>query len=207
MCGDKCLNRLTYKECNPVICACGNNCKNTQIQKNNVPQIEPVLTQEKGFGVNAQQFIKKDSFIIEYVGEVITENEMNSRISETSDSSARRYLMKLENNLFIDGYRKGNIARLINHSCDPNSEIQKWTVDGFTRLALFSIKDIQSGEEISYNYHYVPFGTAEICKCGANNCKGFISKKEVLLPQRPQQVKFSLSYQNIGFCQPCSKFS
>jgi hypothetical protein len=36
------------------------------------------------------------------------------------------YMMELGSGLIIDARDKGNIARLINSSCCPNAESQKW---------------------------------------------------------------------------------
>ena len=36
------------------------------------------------------------------------------------------YMMELGSGLIIDAREKGNIARLINSSCCPNAESQKW---------------------------------------------------------------------------------
>ena len=40
----------------------------------------------------------------------------------------------------IDAGPKGNNARFMNHSCDPNCITQKWSVNGDTRVGLFAIK-------------------------------------------------------------------
>lgn len=41
---------------------------------------------------------------------------------------SRRYFMEINNALAIDARTKGNLSRFINHSCDPNCELQKWCV-------------------------------------------------------------------------------
>lgn len=46
----------------------------------------------------------------------------------------------------IDAGPKGNSARFINHSCSPNCETQKWTVNGDVRIGLFALSDIEAGE-------------------------------------------------------------
>jgi len=46
----------------------------------------------------------------------------------------------------IDAGPKGNYSRFMNHSCQPNCETQKWTVNGDTRVGLFAVCDIPSGE-------------------------------------------------------------
>jgi len=40
------------------------------------------------------------------------------------------YIMELDNGLYVDGKYKGSNSRFINHSCDPNCELQRWVVKG-----------------------------------------------------------------------------
>jgi len=61
-------------------------------------------------------------------------------------------MMKLNSTEVIDPTYKGNMARFINHSCDPNCETQKWNVLGEIAVGIFAIKDIREGEELSFNY-------------------------------------------------------
>lgn len=65
-------------------------------------------------------------FITEYVGEVISENEFRRRMTEEYSNERHHYCLNLDGGMVIDGYRMGNISRLINHSCQPNCEMQKW---------------------------------------------------------------------------------
>ena len=53
----------------------------------------------------------------------------------------------------IDATEVGNWSRFINHSCDPNAETQKWVVKGEVRIAVFAIKDIPKGKELTYHYN------------------------------------------------------
>ena len=55
----------------------------------------------------------------------------------------------------IDAGPKGNLARFMNHSCDPNCITQKWTVNGDTRVGLFALKDIPPGTELTFNYQVI----------------------------------------------------
>lgn len=64
------------------------------------------------------------------------------------------------------------------HSCAPNCETQKWTVNGDTRIGLFALCDIEAGEELTFNYNLASDGeTRKVCLCGAPNCSGFIGLK------------------------------
>merc|ERR1712018_1039959 len=94
------------------------------------------------------------------------------------------YYMTMDACRMIDAGPKGNIARFTNHSCDPNCETQKWTVNGDTRVGLFALQDIPSGSELTFNYQFETMGEVkQICLCGSKNCSGFIGEK----PARPVQ--------------------
>lgn len=64
--------------------------------------------------------------------------------------------------LIIDARAKGNIARLLNSSCDPNCEAQKWhdAANGEIRVGIFALRDIHPGEELTYDYQFQHFGLA-----------------------------------------------
>merc|ERR1719234_1689496 len=76
----------------------------------------------------------------------------------------------------IDAHRAGSECRFVNHACEPNCEMEKWTVGGLSRMALFSLRDILPGEEICYDYNFSLFNTdqGQECKCGAKTCRGVI---------------------------------
>ncbi|RXM31298.1 Histone-lysine N-methyltransferase ASH1L [Acipenser ruthenus] len=67
------------------------------------------------------------------------------------------YCLNLHSGMVIDSYRMGNEARFINHSCSPNCEMQKWSVNGVYRIGLFALKDMDSGTELSYDYNFHSF--------------------------------------------------
>jgi hypothetical protein len=61
----------------------------------------------------------------------------------------------------------------MNHSCDPNCITQKWTVNGDTRVGLFTLRDVEPGTELTFNYQLECVGTTKKkCLCGAKNCSG-----------------------------------
>lgn len=64
------------------------------------------------------------------------------------------YLMYFDQNMIIDATR-GSIARFVNHSCEPNCRMEKWTVAGKPRMALFAgDRGIMTGEELTYDYNF-----------------------------------------------------
>lgn len=62
--------------------------------------------------------------------------------------------MYFDQNMIIDATR-GSIARFVNHSCEPNCRMEKWTVAGKPRMALFAGENgIMTGQELSYDYNF-----------------------------------------------------
>jgi hypothetical protein len=66
-------------------------------------------------------------------------------------------------------------SRWINHSCAPNTRVAShWDGDaGITRTAWVALRDIEIGEELSYDYAFAA-QIAEPCNCGAATCRGLI---------------------------------
>ena len=121
-------------------------------------------------GLYAATNIKKNTKIIEYKGKIITVKETETNPKFDNDKAI--YLFNLNKKYDLDGDFKYNTARLINHSCDPNCE-----VDGVgLKLWIYAIKDIKKNEELTYDYgfsfdkDYRDFP----CRCGAKKCVGFI---------------------------------
>ena len=174
-CGDDCLNRLLMVECNKS-CSLGSNCANKRFQNVENSKTEVFKTEYKGVGLRAAQHISRDSFIMEYVGDVLDPQRFHKRAKKYSQDDVKHfYFMALSTQYIIDATAKGNISRFINHSCDPNSETQKWTVDGELRVGFFSRRKIKPGEEITFDYKYERYGQqAQKCYCGSSNCRGWL---------------------------------
>lgn len=179
-CQDDCLNRMIFAECSQSTCPCGNRCDNQHIQKHEWVQcLERFRAEGKGWGIRTKETLRAGQFIIEYLGEVVSEQEFRSRMMEQYFSHSGHYCLNLDSGMVIDSYRMGNEARFINHSCEPNCEMQKWSVNGVYRIGLFALKDITSGTELTYDYNFHSFNTEEqqACKCGSEGCRGIIGGK------------------------------
>ncbi|CAL7936216.1 unnamed protein product [Xylocopa violacea] len=191
--GTDCLNRILLVECSPGICPAGPKCNNQAFVRRQYPAMEPFHTVGRGWGLRSLESIKAGQFVIEYVGEVIDEAEYKRRLHRKKElKNENFYFLTIDNNRTIDAEPKGNLSRFMNHSCSPNCETQKWTVNGDTRIGLFALCDIESGEELTFNYNLACDGeTRKPCLCGASNCSGFIGLK-VQKSQTPssQQKKF-----------------
>ena len=82
-------------------------------------------------------------------------------------------MMEIDANTIIDARAKSNLARFLNHSCAPNCELQRWSVEGFTRIGIFATRDVRAGEELCYDYQFFS-GEATRCRCGAAACRGLL---------------------------------
>ena len=125
-------------------------------------------------GLYASTYIKKDSKIIEYKGKIITVKETETNPKFDNDKAI--YLFNLNKRYDLDGDFRYNTARLINHSCDPNCE-----VDGVgLKLWIYSLRDIKKNEELTYDYGFSFDKDYKNypCRCGSNKCVGFIVKSE-----------------------------
>lgn len=132
-------------------------------------------------GVFAKKDISKGTKVIEYVGEKITKAEAERRAERQLKNSKNHsvdggvYIFELNKKYDIDGKVSWNPAQFINHSCDPNCEVEN--IQG--HLWIIAVKEIKKGEEITYNYGYdLENYEDHPCRCGSKNCKKFIVAKE-----------------------------
>lgn len=138
-----CLNRSLMYECHPNFCPAGELCQNQRFEKRLYPRLAEKRMPGKGWGLVTLVDIKAGTFIIEYVGEIINQNEFQRRLRKMQEvKDEHYYFCTLRSGLMIDAGPKGNSARFINHSCEPNCETQLWQVMGNTRVGLFALEDI-----------------------------------------------------------------
>nr|XP_014089278.2 histone-lysine N-methyltransferase ash1 [Bactrocera oleae] len=191
-CGDNCLNRMVYTECSPSSCPSREKCRNQKIQRHEVaPGVERFMTTDKGWGVRTKMPIVKGTYILEYVGEVVTEREFKDRMGTIYLNDTHHYCLHLDGGLVIDGHRMGSDGRFVNHSCQPNCEMQKWSVNGLSRMALFAKRNIEPGEELSYDYNFSLFNPSEgqPCRCNTPQCRGVIGGKSQRIKPLPIEAK------------------
>jgi SET domain-containing protein len=131
----------------------------------------------QGRGVFATRKIREDALIIEYRGEVISDEEADRRYPFEDDERHHTFLFLLDDGSVIDAGVKGNAAKYINHSCDPNCE----AVEEDGHIFIYALRDIRKGEELVYDYNYIldePHNAANKklypCHCGAKKCRGTI---------------------------------
>ena len=138
-----------------------------------------------GTGVFARRKIPAGARIIEYRGERIDWEEAERRAEKSGQPVNHTYFFSLHDGRVIDGGRRGNEARFINHACEPNCEALEHE-DG--RVYIYALRDILRGEELNYNYaliyegrHTPAIKRAFACRCGTPGCNG-----TYLAPKKPR---------------------
>ena len=113
--------------------------------------------------------VRKGTCVAEYTGPRLSKEVAD----ESNEDSPITYLFGLgDGSVVIDGHC---MAMFINHSCAPNCETEE--VRG--RVWIRAIRNIESGEEITYDYCLYDGGDDEaICNCGAEKCRGTMYSPE-----------------------------
>jgi SET domain-containing protein len=140
-----------------------------------------------GYGVFALRRIRKGTRVIEYLGERISHEAADARYEDKHPQDNHTFLFTVDKRTVIDAGVGGNEARFINHGCDPNCE--STTVE--RRVFIESIKTIQPGEELAYDYSIQRDADDEpdvdevfACHCGAAACRG-----SMLEPRKRTEAK------------------
>lgn len=139
--------------------------------------VEPRPSATAGVGLFATRRLAAGERIIEYLGEKITKTESAAR-----KAACNNYIFHLDYRHDIDGAGLDNIARYINHSCEPNCVIEK----SGGRIFVVAARDIAPDEELSFDYGYDASEYERFpCNCGARVCCGYMVAREHwgLLPQ------------------------
>jgi len=132
-------------------------------------------------GIFAAKDILDDTKIIEYVGEKVSKEEGDDRCdiseeeSKKDNSKGMFYVFELNDHYDIDGDVDWNTAKYINHSCDPNCEID---IED-DKIWVTALRDIKDGEELTYDYNFDEEDFEKYpCKCGSKNCIGYMVGEE-----------------------------
>ncbi|HEX6316908.1 MAG TPA: SET domain-containing protein-lysine N-methyltransferase [Gemmatimonadaceae bacterium] len=142
-----------------------------------------------GKGAFALQPIPAWTRLIEYTGERVSHEVADARYAdEEAAGNTHTVLFTVDEKTVIDAGVGGNEARFFNHSCAPNCQsriVRK-------RVYLETIRKIQPGEELTYDYEIPNEGEDEEtarrkwpCHCGAPNCRGTL----LLPPAKPARKR------------------
>lgn len=140
------------------------------IQRRVVVRRSPV----HGRGVFALRALEAGERILEYKGET-TEWAAAVRQHESTGTAGHTYFFGLSDGRVIDGGRRGNSARWLNHSCNANCE----ALEIEDRVFIHASSAIAPGEELFLDYKLIVDDPADeearlsyVCRCGASGCRG-----------------------------------
>uniref|UniRef100_A0A9W3GDE7 [histone H3]-lysine(9) N-methyltransferase n=1 Tax=Camelus bactrianus TaxID=9837 RepID=A0A9W3GDE7_CAMBA len=181
-------------ECNHA-CSCWRTCRNRVVQNGLRARLQLYRTQNMGWGVRSLQDIPLGTFVCEYVGELISDSEADVREEDS-------YLFDLDNKdgelYCIDARFYGNVSRFINHHCEPNLVPVRVFMSHqdlrFPRIAFFSTRLIQAGEQLGFDYgerFWDIKGKLFSCRCGSPQCPH--SRRPPLRPRGPGRPERILS--------------
>ncbi|CAL5342484.1 unnamed protein product [Camellia sinensis] len=148
----------------------------------------------KGLGVvcNKEGGFGEDDFVVEFLGEVYPawkwfekQDGIRSLQKNSKDPAPEFYNIYLERPkgdadgydlVVVDAMHKANYASRICHSCRPNCEAKVTAVDGQYQIGIYSVRPIEYGEEITFDYNSVTESKEEyeasVCLCGSQVCRG-----------------------------------
>lgn len=181
-----CICVQLNRECDPVLCgSCGaleranprnaendhlytTGCQNCALQRGKSKSLVlgNSMIENCGYGLFTAQDISQDDFVIEYVGELISQDEGVRREARRGDvfdeESNASYLFTLleQEGIWVDAAIYGNLSRYINHQdgddkrsglgCNITPKILY--VCGEYRIKFSAMRDIKAGEELFFNY-------------------------------------------------------
>ena len=138
----------------------------------------------EGNGVYAVRNIKENDVIGVFGGIVVPEEEIENLKSTVSAEKLNidHAMYIYPGFIMLHDYENGcDPLCFVNHACDPSARV----VNG---IVLVAIRDIPSGEEISWDYRHTDnvgnWSYEFNCQCGSSNCTG----KVQVGPQYRNQV-------------------
>ncbi|XP_024939725.1 histone-lysine N-methyltransferase SETD1 [Cephus cinctus] len=128
------------------------------------------------WGLFAMEPIAADEMVIEYVGQMVRPVVADLRESQYEATGiGSSYLFRIDLDTIIDATKCGNLARFINHSCNPNCYAKVITIESQKKIVIYSKQPIGVNEEITYDYKF-PLEDDKIpCLCGAPQCRGTLN--------------------------------
>lgn len=198
-------------ECGPK-CGCGPKCLNRTSQEGLKYRLEVYKTPNKGWAVRSWDFIPSGAYVCEYTGvlmknkeldnvsendyffEIDCEHTMNGigvrekrlgdvPILNAGEDGGGKLSEESDPEFCIDAGSSGNVARFINHSCEPNLFVQCVLSSHhdvrLARIVLFASDDIPPMQELAYDYGYeldsVVGADGKVkelaCHCGTADCR------------------------------------
>ncbi|ESO08569.1 hypothetical protein HELRODRAFT_98024 [Helobdella robusta] len=128
-----------------------------------------------GRGLFALRGLEAGEMVIEYCGELIRPVLTDAREKLYEAKNIGCYMFKIDELNVVDATMKGNSARFINHSCEPNCYSRVCQIEGRKRIIICTSRYIRRGEELTYNYKFPIEENKIICRCQSKKCKGYMN--------------------------------
>lgn len=195
---------LPIFECNSN-CLCAATCVNRLSQQGIMVTLEVFQTTNRGLGVRTLEPIPKHHFISEYSGEIISYKEAKKRTIMQANTFESNYLLVLKEHVsggkvlrtHIDATYHGNVARFMNHSCQPNMTMFPVRHNSpVPKLCLFASRNIEAKEELTFSYGGISCKDVDFrggkdsensltklrskCLCETSDCAGYLPYEESL---------------------------
>ncbi|KAF4028322.1 SET domain-containing protein [Phytophthora infestans] len=173
-----CPCRIAGRECDPDYCfTCGasdaavaafhsefkkwsscnlNICQNVNMLRGSIQKnVGVAFSATHGWGAYALEPIRKDEFVLEYTGELISDEEAERR-GAIYDRKCVSYLFGVNSEYVVDAARKGNKAKFANHKAkeEANLDVRIIASNGEDRIGLFANEAIEVGSELFFDYGY-----------------------------------------------------
>jgi len=125
------------------------------------------------YGLFALENFNKNEIVIEYCGEIIRNKIADLRENQYKlEGFGDCFMFRADKDSVIDASFKGNQARYLNHSCNPNCSSIIIEVDHEPKIVMYANRPIYPGEELTYDYQFDIEAEKIECTCGAKNCQG-----------------------------------
>ncbi|KAL5273646.1 KMT2A.2 family protein [Megaselia abdita] len=128
-----------------------------------------------GRGLYCTKDIEGGEMVIEYAGELIRSTLTDKRERYYDSKGIGCYMFKIDENLVVDATMRGNAARFINHSCEPNCYSKVVDILGHKHIIIFALRRILQGEELTYDYKFPVEDDKLPCSCSSKKCRKYLN--------------------------------
>ena len=142
-----------------------------------VASIEIKNADNKGKGLFLKNSFRKNECIINLTGQLSLKPHVRASLNS----------IQIDDDTYIDVSEQQD-WQYINHSCSPNTKLD------LDILGFVALRDVDSGEEITFHYCTTEFDLLSknedfYCKCGSTNCLEIIKGFNHLTQNQKQDLK------------------